>query len=502
MYRGQVTAVDSGGVFVLVPELHPTSPFGPLQTLGTVAVGMRVVLTDAGDGSTPDLVVLGGSGGLVLSGTGSPEGTVSAPVGSLYERTDEAVDAIWSETFEDGFIYAQDPYPDNIPGHFKFWQADTEPVTSATARTGTYSGAFTVAQGGPDWPGRCEVVPDTAFYTEGDDATFTFSTRLGSAFDTDSGTWQVIVQWKSEGIGSPPLEMSVDSDTYYIGGGYGWPGGTDTPDGDKLAVQSLGAATVDTWVDWVVHVVFSSDPDVGYVEVWKNGTKVLEPWKPPGGTLYPNLYSYLKIGYYRDDAIATTATVYHDAWSISVPAPKLWVKQGGGTGNTGWLPVLVDHDGTFTTTTVNAKTVIADTTKAALLDAENIEVENWATLENLEVNGTLQSWLTAISTKGIRLRVGGSHEFELFGFSDGNLWLGYNATFGTWTRDVLKVAPGGRVTVVQAAEGIELGEGGPVVVSGSGAPTLSLPNGSLYLRTDGGAGTTLYVRESGSWAGK
>ena len=51
-------------------------------------------------------------------------------------------------------------------------------------------------------------------------------------------------------------------------------------------------------------------------------------------------------------------------------------------------------------------------------------------------------------------------------------------------------------------DGIELGSGGPTITTGTGAPSHSAPNSSLYLRQDGGAGTTLYVRESGAWVGK
>ena len=46
------------------------------------------------------------------------------------------------------------------------------------------------------------------------------------------------------------------------------------------------------------------------------------------------------------------------------------------------------------------------------------------------------------------------------------------------------------------------------VVTGSGSPesAVTAPVGSLYLRTDGGSSTTLYVKESGSgstgWVGK
>jgi len=47
---------------------------------------------------------------------------------------------------------------------------------------------------------------------------------------------------------------------------------------------------------------------------------------------------------------------------------------------------------------------------------------------------------------------------------------------------------------------------GVIWSSGEGAPTHSASPGSLYTRTDGGAGTTLYVKESGTdssgWVGK
>ena len=60
MYRGQVTAVDAKGVYVLVPSLHPTAPFGPLDHVDTApTTGDRVLVADCGDEATPDLVVIG-----------------------------------------------------------------------------------------------------------------------------------------------------------------------------------------------------------------------------------------------------------------------------------------------------------------------------------------------------------------------------------------------------------------------------------------------------------
>jgi hypothetical protein len=40
------------------------------------------------------------------------------------------------------------------------------------------------------------------------------------------------------------------------------------------------------------------------------------------------------------------------------------------------------------------------------------------------------------------------------------------------------------------------------VYNGYGAPSISADNGSLYLRQDGAAATTLYVRIAGAWVGK
>lgn len=39
----------------------------------------------------------------------------------------------------------------------------------------------------------------------------------------------------------------------------------------------------------------------------------------------------------------------------------------------------------------------------------------------------------------------------------------------------------------------------PTITSGSGAPSEAEPNGSIYLRTGGASGTTLYIRASGAW---
>lgn len=65
----------------------------------------------------------------------------------------------------------------------------------------------------------------------------------------------------------------------------------------------------------------------------------------------------------------------------------------------------------------------------------------------------------------------------------------------TILRDTGKIRIGNASTTA----GIELGSSGPTITSGTGAPTHTPPNGSVYLRTDGTATTTLYVRAGGAW---
>ncbi len=60
VYRGKVTKVTAAGVYVLVPDIHPTVPLGPCQHMLTVSEGDAVLVADVGDSPvTPDLIVLG-----------------------------------------------------------------------------------------------------------------------------------------------------------------------------------------------------------------------------------------------------------------------------------------------------------------------------------------------------------------------------------------------------------------------------------------------------------
>ena len=85
----------------------------------------------------------------------------------------------------------------------------------------------------------------------------------------------------------------------------------------------------------------------------------------------------------------------------------------------------------------------------------------------------------------------------------GTLSLARYKTGATYEWVELLSVAGGTMT-----GGLTFGASGPTLSWGTGSPetVVTAPVGSLYLRTDGGAGTSLYVKESGSgntgWVGK
>jgi hypothetical protein len=191
-------------------------------------------------------------------------------------------------------------------------------VTSTTAYDGSYAGKYVIPAGGA----RCENVPLLRNIQENDDLWFSWTTKLGSDFPLNISNWQVIDQWKNDGIGSPPIELAISNGQFKVDGGWGWPGNVDPPS-PKLAAMPLGAAVANVWDRWTFHIKFSSDPTVGYVDVWRNGVQYVSGWHMPGGTKYPGLFSYLKVGYYRDTAISTQGTVYQDAWKAGTTAASV-----------------------------------------------------------------------------------------------------------------------------------------------------------------------------------
>ncbi|MFE8602465.1 heparin lyase I family protein [Archangium violaceum] len=114
-------------------------------------------------------------------------------------------------------------------------------------------------------------------------------------------TWQVFTQWHHNGCcGSPPVEFFVY--------------------GEELRLTLTNSVTPwktalvrGQWQDFIFHVKWSSDPSVGFIELWHNGQRVLSRYAY--ATMYPGDGIYLKLGLYRSDTVQPVGVVYHDGFT-------------------------------------------------------------------------------------------------------------------------------------------------------------------------------------------
>lgn len=174
---------------------------------------------------------------------------------------------------------------------------------------------------------RCELVPhvsdpDSLCAMPGSDRYYGWSVLIPSA-GWVSGAWQVMGQWHSNtnngdawDTTSPPLSINVgntnnglDPSHWYLGGG------GNNPDSLPEWDLDLGVIIFDDWVDVVVRAVWSDVVADCLVQMWINGTQVINQ-EPPAALLYPttnpNRFSFFKFGLYRDSAITSDVTVYYD----------------------------------------------------------------------------------------------------------------------------------------------------------------------------------------------
>ncbi|MDP9377100.1 MAG: polysaccharide lyase [Actinomycetota bacterium] len=71
----------------------------------------------------------------------------------------------------------------------------------------------------------------------------------------------------------------------------------------------FGPYTKNVWYDFVIHVKWSSDPNVGIREYWLNGKKVAE-WR--GATMYTPMTVRNRIGIYQGGGVDHARSLYYD----------------------------------------------------------------------------------------------------------------------------------------------------------------------------------------------
>jgi hypothetical protein len=70
-----------------------------------------------------------------------------------------------------------------------------------------------------------------------------------------------------------------------------------------------------TWHDFVLHVMWSADPDYGFVELWYDG-EIIVPLTNVATLFSAADTNYLKQGLYRDELTEPTAFLYHDGMVV------------------------------------------------------------------------------------------------------------------------------------------------------------------------------------------
>ncbi|XXF80246.1 polysaccharide lyase [Myxococcaceae bacterium GXIMD 01537] len=180
--------------------------------------------------------------------------------------------------------------------------ADRLQVVSQPALQGQYALKATVRQG--DDPinasgNRNELVHHTGNETEGTEYFYRWNTMWDAKYPS-ADTWQVFAQWHHDGCcGSPPMEFFVEGEEMRlrVGG-----------DGGKVLWKS--PLVRGQWQDFILHVKWSANPKVGFVELYYNGQVVVP--KTAVATMYPGERNYMKLGLYRDESIGPVGVVYHD----------------------------------------------------------------------------------------------------------------------------------------------------------------------------------------------
>jgi hypothetical protein len=161
-------------------------------------------------------------------------------------------------------------------------------------------------------------------FREGEERWISWQVRLGAGFPINVNTWQVVAQWKQLGsLGIPVLSMEAR------GGGwrfYANPADPNATSGFKTFV--LGPAALERWTRFTMHVRFSPDPSVGFIELYgdladgkgmrqliartQTSTMKFDPAKNN-----QTVDSHARLGIYRDKAISGPADVFYDGYTVA-----------------------------------------------------------------------------------------------------------------------------------------------------------------------------------------
>lgn len=132
---------------------------------------------------------------------------------------------------------------------------------------------------------------------EGTDQWWSWATYFPADFDWDErGQFFGFMQFhQTANSGNPPVHFWVDEQENMMLDVRGGTGGRTSGDAQYTERFNLGPVALGAWNDLQVHFVWSSDPDTGLVEVYRNGQRVLSE---TAANLYSGQSAYVKQGIY------------------------------------------------------------------------------------------------------------------------------------------------------------------------------------------------------------
>lgn len=173
-------------------------------------------------------------------------------------------------------------------------------------------------------PERADFSESRLFH-EGDNRWFSFQVRLGDHFPIHTPNWDVIAQWKQLASATvvriPMVALQVHSGALYLERATGTATATTA-----TVPRRLATATTRRWARMSVHIEFSTDPRVGFVEVFGDvpgrGMRRLMRLEH-FSTLATDteghpVPSHARIGIYRSPAITAKARLYFDGYTVAV----------------------------------------------------------------------------------------------------------------------------------------------------------------------------------------
>ncbi len=173
-------------------------------------------------------------------------------------------------------------------------------------------------------------------FHEGDERWVAFQVYLPSDYPIDAPSWNDIMQLKQLGsLGTPALSMGVEEGRFTFKNS-----ATNHEDSQPTAGMWSGPAVANRWVEFLLRVKFSAEPNVGFVELFGNldgsglkqllGQTFTHTMKQENGVTVP---SQSRIGQYRDSAMHLGAShIYFDGYTIATDRASAEANAFSGTG--------------------------------------------------------------------------------------------------------------------------------------------------------------------------